>query len=178
MRPTLYALGLGLSLGLLGCDGEETPDAGLNFEQPQILPDLQPVCLSYRPVRAGTTQTQALNLKNYGRQPLLIDGAQFRDIGRPNTFTLQGINPTAPTGVPGGDQAALQFIYSPTEPGWDYATLVVASNAENFPNLNIFTLAVAYPSDLDAGSEGTWDAGPKPDAAYANGEACTEQFRP
>lgn len=181
MRPslcaTLCAAGLGLSLGLVGCGGDDTSDAGLDYEKPQVLPDLNPVCLSYAPIRAGTMKTQPLQLKNYGRQELVIQGGSFQDVSTANAFTLQGITPMAPAGVPGGDTAVLQFIYAPTQPGWDYATLVVNSNAENFPSLRIFTLAVAVPGDVDAGSEGQWDAGPKPDAAYfSNGEACTSAF--
>ncbi len=75
------------------------------------------------------------------------------------------------------ESALFQITYSPTEPGWDEAVVVIESNAQNYPALRVSMLARAVPEagTVDGGVS-NWDAGPKPPEAVGSdgGETCPD----
>lgn len=170
-------LSLAVLLAAAACGDEEL----IEFEQPQIVPQSNVLCLSYQELTAGTTSSHFVQLTNRGRDPLVIEGAEVENDAR-GAFTVDGIrtaagldcSPAAPCSVPSTEDAILRFIYEPPAPGWDTADLRVISNAQNYPRLRLFVLARARPQDLDAGVP--WDAGPKPaNAVGADGsETCPD----
>lgn len=154
------------------CSGESGEDGGVLFELPQIVPEQTPLCLSYMDSVVNQPRTANLQLRNDGRQQLVIEGAQIVNDAR-SAFTVQGISPMT---VESRESAIVQFIYQPPETGWDSAELMIASNAENYPMLRVFILARAVPQSLDGG---VFDAGDKPMAARGPDGvyACDEMFR-
>lgn len=155
----------GFALSACGDEGEA--DVCDDFARPQILPSERPVCLNLDPTPVGQTVTRPVLLQNLGNSELQISDVQLEGNAR-GYFTLQGVSPEA---VICPDAAAAGIVYAPTEPGWDTATLVVSSNAENFPNLRIFFLALAVPAD-----DPDFDPGPKPPEAVGEdgSETCPE----
>lgn len=167
-------LSAALSLPVAACSGEDGPaDAGPQYELPQIQPERSPLCLNYTPTTVNQPKTLPLAVDNRGRQQLVISGARiegdergFLSIDGPDVMVLETY-----------ESALFQITYSPTEPGWDEATIVVESNAQNYPVLRVSILARAEPeaSTLDGGVE-SWDAGPKPPEAVGTdgGETCSD----
>ena len=162
-----------MAAGAAACSGGDgAADAGPEFERPQIWPDRAPLCLSYDLVRVGEVPSIPIQLENRGRQQLVIESAELVGDTR-GFFTRRGPDRTV---VETYDEALIQIDYRPTEPGWDYAELVIVSNAQNYPTLRVSVLARAAPEgDVDGGVS-SWDAGPKPAAATGadGGEACGE----
>ncbi len=113
-------------------------------------------------------------LSNRGKEDLVITGGRFsEDAG--GIFRFDGIRPSesaamvtcsssTPCSIASGESAALRFFYETTAPGWHTGRIEVDSNAENYPKLQLFVLAKAYPMGqgmMDGGVSG-WDAGPRP----------------
>jgi hypothetical protein len=146
---------LGLFAGAAGCGGDGDEDGGVQFEKPQILPDNNPVCISDVDVEVGRSRNQPILLQNAGRQPLEIATATIA-FDRRGHFTLNGPEPRS---VLSTDFAAMQLRYAPRAPGWDAVIVQVTSNAENYPQLDVYVLARAVPAGLDGG---VYDAGPRP----------------
>lgn len=126
------------------------------FPLPQILPSERPVCLSFDPTPVGSVVTRAVQLQNLGQDTLQISDVRLEDDGR-GYFALQGVDQTSLTCE---ESALVGVVYDPQAAGWDSATLVISSNAENFPTLRIFFLALAVPAD-----DPDFDPGPKPPEA-------------
>lgn len=176
MRVRFLAL---LPLALSLACGDESSEDPVEYEQPQIVPESNLLCLSYQELTAGETSEHYVLLSNLGRNPLLISGASVEDDLR-GSFSIGGLRSVengdcteaAPCEVRSRQDAILQYRYAPTEPGWDATYLRVRSNAENYPNLRLFVLAKARPPGLAAGEP--YDAGPKPAVAVgADGsESC------
>ena len=165
-------------LSLAAACGE---DDTIEFEQPQIVPQSNVLCLSYQELTEGTRSTHFVQLTNRGRDPLVIERAEIENdmrgafsVGDLRTASGTDCTPSAPCSVSSTEDAIVQFFYEPPAPGWDTADLRVISNAQNFPRLRLFVLARARPASLDAGEP--WDAGPKPDNAVgADGtETCPD----
>ncbi|MCA9553038.1 MAG: hypothetical protein KC933_23580 [Myxococcales bacterium] len=162
-----------LTLAAAACSGEDTPaDAGPQYELPQILPDVAPLCLNYDLIRVGDVRSIPVQLENKGRQQLVIESVEVEGDTR-GFFTKNGPDLTV---VETYEKALVQLNYQPTAAGWDYAELVVKSNAENYPTLRISVLGRAAPEgDVDGGVE-NWDAGPKPpEATEDGGETCRDE---
>jgi len=165
---------LALSLNLTACSGDDGPvDAGPEFELPQILPGRTPLCLSYTPTTVNDPKPFSLSVDNQGRQQLIISGARIEGDER-GFFQIQGPDVMV---VETYESALFQITYSPTEPGWDEAVVVIESNAQNYPALRVSMLARAVPEagTLDGGVS-NWDAGPKPPEAVGSdgGETCPD----
>lgn len=172
-----------LAAGLGGCEGDGGSEDVVVFDQPQIVPQSNVLCLSYDEVVAGSRSEHFVQLINRGRDPLIIRGATVEDATR-NSVIVDRVRAIpgnvdcteqAPCTVRTGDEAAvLRFFYEPPAPGWDTANLRILSNAQNYPMLRLFVLARARPEGLDAGV--SFDAGPKPsDAVGSDGsESCPE----
>ena len=152
-------------LAVLACAAACGDDAGNDvcseFSQPQILPSEQPVCLSFDPTIVGDTATRPVLLQNLGGSDLQISEATL-DGNERGHFALQGIDVNTVT-CP--DAAAAGIVYSPTEPGWDDATLIIESNAQNFPTLRIYFLALAIPDN-----DPDYMPGPKPEGPDPGGD--------
>lgn len=170
--PPLWALAGPLLVTACG-------DADVEFEQPQIVPQSNVLCLSYDEVPAQAQSTHFVQLTNLGRDPLEITGVSVDDDGR-GAFAIDQMRNEDledcpfPCRVRTDQDVFLRFFYTPPSPGWDHATLRVESNAQNYPSLRLFVLGKARPSDLPAAQP--YDAGPKPDAARADDgtEACPD----
>ncbi|MEM7676873.1 MAG: hypothetical protein AAF449_12790 [Myxococcota bacterium] len=167
VRWRLLPMAALIGAALIACGDEGEADICDDFARPQIIPSERPVCLNLDPTTVGQTVTRPVLLQNLGNSELQLADIQLEGNSRGH-FTLQGVNPQAVT-CP--DAAAAGIVYEPTEPGWDTATLVVSSNAENFPNLRIFFLALAVPDD-----DPSYDPGPKPPEAVGEdgSETCPE----
>ncbi|MBK8009883.1 MAG: hypothetical protein IPK13_00915 [Deltaproteobacteria bacterium] len=170
-RKTAVALFIvSATIAATACGGKDDDDDPIVYDKPQILPDNSPVCLNALEIKVDDDYGQNVILRNDGRQQLVIQEARISDASR-DFFSIEDIVPKT---VDTKDSAILRFHYAPTAPGWDTAFLNVISNAENFPTLRIFVLALAIPSDPEAAAE--FDPGPKPDEAFTNGqEACRTQ---
>ena len=158
------------AVGISSACSDEEGDICAEFSQPQIIPNEAPACLSDSPTVVGTVATRSIILQSRGSDPLVIEtGADTRieDDDRGH-FSLLGIMPDSTVVCPETTFAGIE--YRPTEPGWDAVNLIVRSNAQNFPTLRIFMLALAVPpNDPD------FDPGPKPDEAFVDGvEACPD----
>jgi hypothetical protein len=148
---------------LVGCGQEDV----LEFEEPQIVPQSNVLCLAYEELVAGTRSAHFVQLTNRGRDPLIIRGAVVEEDAR-GAFTVDRVRTASgvdcteaqPCSVPSTEDAILRFLYAPPAPGWDTADLRVLSNAQNYPRLRLFVLARARPMGLDAGTP--YDAGPRP----------------
>ncbi len=155
-----------LLASLVACGGAE--DDLIAFDRPQIVPESNVRCLSYNPVEAGSATFHDLQLTNRGRAPLRIEGAAVErddrsafDIVQLRSVEGSPCTEAAPCSIRSAEDAFLRFRYRPPAAGWDAADLRVFSNAENFPRLRIFVLALAYPP----GEADAFDPGPKPDVA-------------
>lgn len=157
------ALALTIALAV-SCAGEDDDD-GVMFELPQILPDNSPICLSYSPTTVGQVVSHVALFRNDGRQQLVVESATITEDAR-GVFTVVGVEPKM---VNTSEFTHVQLRYAPTATGWDSAFLRVMSNAQNFPNIRVFVLALAQP-DNPMG----FDPGPKPAAAMPGtaDEAC------
>ena len=160
-----------LILGLAACGEDEAGGGGPSidcgaFDPPQILPVQQPICLSYDPTEVGDTASRGALLQNFGNNDLVISDAMLTGNARSH-LRIQGAEVNMPIACP--EAAAIGLVYEPSEPGWDTATLVVTSNAQNFPTLNIFLLALAVPEN-----DPNYDPGPKPPEALVDGDACPD----
>lgn len=160
-----------LALPLLACSGEDTAaDAGPEYELPQILPDIGLFCLNYELTVVNAPRNVPIAVRNLGRQQLTISSARVEGDDR-NHFTLAGPDLDV---VETYDAALFQLTYQPSAAGWDDVTVVVESNAENYPVLRLGVLARAVPEGLDGGAD-AYDAGPKPSADNADGgETCPD----
>ncbi len=161
MPSTLRILGLSLGLcSTLACSGEpDTNNSEPQYELPQIFPERIPLCFSYSDTEVNTPSTLSLQVKNHGRQQLVISGARIEGDERGH-FSVTDPDVMV---VETFDTALFQVTYQPTEPGWDDVVVVIDSNAENYPALRVSVLARGVPEQgtLDGGVE-NWDAGPKP----------------
>jgi hypothetical protein len=138
-------------------NGNET-DSGVTFQMPQVFPDINPLCITTMHVEVGKSFNQPILVQNLGRDPLMISGAEMFEDER-NHFSIQGPDVMS---VPERGFAAFQLRYSPTETGWDAASVRISSNAENYPILDVYVVALAEPAGLDGGS---FDPGPRPERA-------------
>ena len=159
-----------LALVVAGCESTEGEDA-IMFDRPQILPNSNILCLSYLELVSGVRTTHSVLLTNRGREPLLIENARIENDLRgafsiDRIRTADGVDCTenTPCELASTEDAFLRFFYEPTSPGWDATDIRVTSNAQNFPNLRIYVLARARPTDLASGTE--FDAGPRPASAF------------
>lgn len=148
-----------LPLVLAACSGGTgDADSGVAYEKPQVLPAVNPVCLNMMHIAAGTVVNQPILIQNNGRMPLDISGAMMINDTR-GAFMIQG--PDVPH-VTELDFANFQLRYAPADPGWDAAAVRIMSNAENYPILDIYVVALAEPAGLDGG---VYDPGPRPEIA-------------
>lgn len=161
LSAPLLASGLAL---LSACSGgnEDTPDSGVTYQMPQIFPAINPICLTSMHVAVGGSVNQPISVQNNGRDALVISSVEMFEDER-NSFTIQG--PDIMT-VEERDFALFQLRYAPTETGWDAAAVRIRSNAENYPILDVYIVALAEPAGLDGGA---FDPGPRPERAR---EAC------
>jgi hypothetical protein len=146
---------------LSACGGGSKNDSGVVYDQPQIYPDKNPLCLADTPIAAGEVLMQNVLLENAGRQQLQIMSATIAMDAR-RVFKLMGPTPNA---IDSLDFAVAGLRYAPRAPGWDAVALQVRSNAANYPRLDIYVLALAVPPGLDGGP---WDAGPPPASAMGS----------
>ena len=138
------------------------------------------LCLSYDEVPAQERSTHFVQLTNLGRDALEIQGVEVLEDGR-SAFAVDEMrtedleNCPFPCRVRTDQDVFLRFFYTPPSPGWDHATLRVASNAQNYPNLRLFVLGKSRPVNLP--STEPYDAGPKPAAARADdgSDACPDR---
>ncbi len=160
-------------VGLVGltcftaCSDDESSDVCNQFSAPQILPSERPVCVDATFV--DSVITRPVLLENRGASDLVIDDMMLELQGNARGhFSLQGIDQTT---VSCPEEAAVGIEYAPTQPGWDTATLVIRSNAENFPTLEIFYLALAVPEN-----DPNFVVPPKPPEAVGsdNSETCPD----
>lgn len=169
MKAGFLIFALGALTLTVGCSGDDGPaDAGPQFDLPQILPERAPLCLNYELTLVNSPRTFPIAVRNEGRQQLVIASSRVEGDDRGH-FSLQGPDQDV---VETYDTALFQLTYQPSVAGWDDATVVIESNAQNFPRLRIAVLARAVPEMLDAGPS-EWDAGPKPPEALSDGgETC------
>jgi hypothetical protein len=148
-----------------GCDGNDDSDSGVDFEKPQIWPVENPICFSslQPPVEVGKVVLRNVLLENRGRQSLEISSAMVVNDRRMH-LSLGRLERMV---VPTRELTIAEVRYAPAAPGWDTAALQIFSNAENFPELDIFIIGRAEPANLDGG---VYDAGPRP--AEAEGSGC------
>ena len=164
----LRAFGLGLGLvvvSVAACSSDESTNLCDEFSAPQILPSERPVCVDATEVNQSTSRP--IQLQSRGSNALIIDEnvvleGNARGHFRFQTFmdgstTRLGIDRT---NVSCPEEAFVGIVYEPTAPGWDFATLVVQSNAQNFNPLRVFYLGLAVPAD-----DPDFDPGPKPEEA-------------
>lgn len=169
MRTLIF--GLSSVLLFTACGNSSEDDTEPMFELPQILVDRSPICLSYEPATVGNTQSYVALFTNNGEQQLVIDEAVIEEDSRGH-FSIAGVDPMQ---VNFTESSHVQLSYKPIAEGWDYAYLRVKSNAQNYPNLRVFVLALAMPDNPPMG----WDPGPKPEVATSGEEeACKDDFVP
>ncbi|MFZ5441099.1 MAG: hypothetical protein ACOZQL_13910 [Myxococcota bacterium] len=135
MRRGLTAIML---LGALGCvGGEPCPferDAPRR-PRPQVCTDR--ASLGFAPENAssgtplGTTRTQHLVVSNGGLEPLLIGRL---NVEGPLAFTL---GEELPTTLASAQTASVRVQFAPTATGPQTGALVIESNAENAPRLEV-----------------------------------------
>lgn len=172
-RPVVRCLIVCAAIAAASCGGKDDDEDPIVYDKPQILPDNSPICLNFDEVKTGDDYGHNVIVHNNGRQQLIIEEAHFSDASR-DYFSIEGIDRMT---VDSRDSAVLRFHYAPTEPGWDTAFLTITSNAQNFPTLKMFVLALAIPSDPEEAAE--FDPGPKPAAAFTgDAEACTTANAP
>lgn len=162
LRAALSIIALPALIACSGGEGGE--DSGVIFEKPQVLPAINPICLTMMRTQVGTGVNQPIQITNAGMNPLIISGSEIIEDPR-NSFTVQG--PDKMT-IESLDFANFQLRYMPTEAGWDAGALRVMSNAENYPILDIYIVALAEPAGTDGGA---YDPGPRPAIAR---DACPE----
>lgn len=182
---------VGLATTLASACGDEA--SGPEFELPQIVPQSTVLCLSYEETRVGRSYPYTLQLANAGRDQLVIEratieGAEERDRARGAFAGLTDEAPAplavrtedgidcangSPCRIQTGGTALARFTYTPPSPGWDAGFIRVSSNAQNFPNLRVFVLALGLPAD---GPSDGYDPGMKPEIARgADGsESCPD----
>jgi hypothetical protein len=169
----------------VGCGEDPDPGTQPQFEQPQILPDNSPICLSYNPVEVNRTQSQNVLLRNDGAQTLVIEGAAIT-ADDDDRFDVAGVTPSE---VNFRGTAVTQVRFSPTSPGWDTAFLEVTSNAQNFPLLRLFVLGLGLPEGFTIPNGGdtykniddqVYDPGPRPSNAFDGdgNPACPAELNP
>lgn len=175
VRRVALVLTLSGAFGAVGCSDE---GSGTEFERPQIVPQSNVLCLSYAPVEVGSTTEHFVQLTNRGREPLLIEGAAVENdlrgsfsVDRVRTVDGVDCSEVRPCAIETGSDAVLRYFYAPPEAGWDSADLRVFSNAQNYPRLRLYVLALAFPV---GSSPDAYDPGAKPeDAVGADGmETC------
>lgn len=177
ITPTAFVLA-GLPFAV-AC-GSSTEDDPIQFDEPQIVPASNVLCLSYEDLAESSTTAHFVQLTNRGRQPLIIRGAEVAEedvegafaVDKVRSLSGQDCTESSPCWIASTEDAILRFLFMPKRPGWYTAILRVLSNAQNFPRLRLFVLARARPASLDAGVP--FDAGPKPpNAVGADGsESC------
>lgn len=170
-----YALGISLSAIATGCGEDAEGEAG--FERPQIIPDSNVLCLSYDDsLRAASPTEHFVGFTNRGRENLLVEGGRVEEDQRASFTVDLLVNDEdvpclegQPCPLRTGQDGFMKFTYHPETPGWDAAFLRIRSNAENYPDLRIFVLALARPDN-----DPSYDPGPKPDLARGadNTETC------
>ncbi len=136
------ALALALMGGWIGCSEDEEA-ACSEFDLPQVAASAQPICISDDPTPVDTVATRDILIQNLGNADLEITSSSLEGNDR-GYFSVEGLQPTT---LMCPETVAARIVYAPTQPGWDTATLVVRSNAENFPTLEIFVLGLATPVD-------------------------------
>jgi hypothetical protein len=154
LRAELFALAL--PFAVIACSSSDNgEDSGIIYQKPQVLPAINPICLTMMRTEVGKTVNQPIQLQNVGKEALVITGSEIIEDPR-NHFTYQG--PDIMT-VETRDFVSFMLRYAPTEAGWDAGALRVTSNAENYPILDIYIVALSEPAGLDGGS---YDPGPRP----------------
>lgn len=144
---------------LSACSGnDDATDSGVTYQLPQILPAINPLCLTSMHVEVGGSVNQPISVQNSGRDPLIIESVEMFEDER-NSFTIQGPDIS---NVSERDFALFQLRYAPAETGWDAAAVRIKSNAENYPILDVYIVALAEPAGLDGGA---FDPGPRPERA-------------
>jgi hypothetical protein len=169
-----HVLLLGSLLVTAACSGGGgSSDAG--YVLPQIVPDNNPVCLTYQRTFVGQSYMGNVILENEGKQTLQISSSTIANDAR-HDFKLLGVNAAnggmnmacvngTPCPVGSFESAFAEFTYAPTSPGWDAVALEIRSNAGNYPVLGIFILARAEPPIPDGGATMPYDAGDPPASA-------------
>jgi hypothetical protein len=140
------------------CSGSNGEDSGVIYQKPQVLPDVNPLCLNMMHIEVGKVAIQPFLLQNNGRETLVIEGAEMFEDERMH-FSVQGPDNSMLATL---EFASFQLRYAPTADGWDAAAARITSNAENYPTLDVYIVALAEPAGLDGGS---YDPGPRPERA-------------
>ena len=71
------------------CSTGNDSDSGVVYQLPQVLPDINPICLNHMHVEVGKYVNQPILVQNNGRDPLVIDSVEMFEDER-NHFTVQG----------------------------------------------------------------------------------------
>jgi hypothetical protein len=121
----------------VGCGDSKTAECDLP-QKPQIVPNAQAGIMGFELTRAGQTSRLDAVFVNGGCEPLIVDTAQvhIENATTDNVFSIGTIYPETGT-VSTRGALGIPLSFSPEERGVFLATLVVESNAENYPEYRL-----------------------------------------
>lgn len=150
MQYARNALCTACCLSLLACGGgDDLPDVAPLPARPQLLPDpnSQDGVVLFRLTTAGQTTVENVVFVNGGRETLHIDRIGVAgDAG--GVFSVGDVVPDSRE-IESRGALSVAVAFAPTERGVTRATMVIESNAENFPMLELELLGpgAANPPD-------------------------------
>lgn len=146
-RHSLYdrRMRLALALAVLGVAGCDCDDDAFATLVPAIAVDVDRV--TFDDTYVGTTSGEVVTLSSVGSAPVHITAAELRGDDDSGAF---GGGELAPGAVEAGGERRVSFAFQPRAPGTFSARFVVASDAENRPELEVTLQATALaPLDCD-----------------------------
>lgn len=96
--------------------------------------EVTPPSIDFGTVNEGTSPRRSITIANIGKDPLLVSAVTFTSTSvdmmlAPNTFTSGAILP--------GTSTVVEVVYSPIDLGADSGTVVIASNDEDEPEVEV-----------------------------------------
>jgi hypothetical protein len=97
--------------------------------------EVTPLSIDFGTVNEGTAPRRAITVANIGKDPLLVSSITFTSTSvdlllAPNTFREGTLLP--------GTSTVVEMVYSPVDLGADFGTVVIASNDEDEPDVEVF----------------------------------------
>ncbi len=185
-RLVLFTAIAACAAGVLGCNDDE----GLDLPQrPQIFPRINPINICE--VELGRQAQVDLMLDNWGREQLNITGYEVHhdrrcafggSNGEVRLYDDDDSDEFAAS-ARSRDSAFMRIEYAPPNTGVDEIRITVHSNAENFPDLDIFVCGAGADAaplsclirtdpSCSASGESCSDSNPCALRCFASGEVC------